>query len=666
MRIILKNKIFLAAVVFAFLVVFKIAWAQQPSLTVSTETATNKTATGATLNGKITKSAAFSGYTINAKFDCTKTTPPTTDCSTTTDNITASIAGTPPGQAYVFTYPVSSLAPNSSYSYKIKVFIINNSTGSLIETKEGNLISFSTLASSTQTIPIVTTLDPVISGGKVVLKGKVNPKGLETTYWFEWGQTTSYGNQTTQYTLPASNTESNVSSPDIPFSGLSGAYNYRLVAQNSLGKKEGVNKTFAIPSSGIQITTEQVTDLTSTSATLKGTITNNNGTAITANFQIGKTNAYEIAYTGAPETIYSGETKTFTRPSGNLEPNTTYHYNVTTTDNFGNKQSGNDIEFKTPATPQDLPTGGTAETIGGWCAAGTGTTSLCAGTERWGTKEDCESASKKTCVEIYRLLAPLPLGENGELTTEIATSGGTKGFADYLKIIFRLAIGVIGVVSVLMIVISGIEYMGSETPFIKGQAKTRLTGAIVGLLIALTSVILLQTIDPTLINLTLGLPQATLQADIPQTAIDGKFCTKTVGGPYNANDQWPPTGVSLASLPNSVKTNHPGKDCAYVGESNCTSIAGLQSDFIDVITSNCPDCKNITITGGTECWLHGGKTQNTNHRPNSPVIDLRFEANLDKYIKSGTKTRKGFYQKDGIFYLPEPDHWHVCKSETSC
>jgi len=310
--------------------------------------------------------------------------------------------------------------------------------------------------------------------------------------------------------------------------------------------------------------------------------------------------------------------------------------------------------------PVPIPAGGTAETIGGWCVKGAVGEPLCTSTDRWGTKEDCGEVNEgKECIEVYGLLAPLPLGEGGALTTEIETGGGPKGLTDYLKIIFRLMIGIIGILSVLMIVISGIQYMTEETPFGKSEGKKHLTGAIVGLLLALAAVVILQTIDPTIIGLKLTLPQATLEADVPQTAINDKFCTKTFSGGLDPGTDWPTIAKDEAVLPAnvSVSSSTGNIDCKKVGDQGCTSIRGLNPSYLNTIRTKCPDCE-LVVTGATECWLHGGKTHDTLHGPNKPTIDLRFGAKLDAYIKSGTKKRST-YTKDGVSFLKESDHWHL-------
>ena len=95
-------------------------------------------------------------------------------------------------------------------------------------------------------------------------------------------------------------------------------------------------------------------------------------------------------------------------------------------------------------------------------------------------------------VSAYEALESLP-NVTGRETTSL---GG------YLSNIYALGIGLAGVLAVLMIVIGGIQYIGSGmSPSGKNDARDRITNAIMGLLLALLSWLILNTIDPNLVSL---------------------------------------------------------------------------------------------------------------------------------------------------------------------
>ncbi|MHA2675368.1 MAG: hypothetical protein V2G44_07030 [bacterium JZ-2024 1] len=67
------------------------------------------------------------------------------------------------------------------------------------------------------------------------LTGTVNPRGAPTTYWFEWGTTTAYGNQTSPQNLPGDYATRNVTASLISLSPNT-TYHYRVCAQNAQGR----------------------------------------------------------------------------------------------------------------------------------------------------------------------------------------------------------------------------------------------------------------------------------------------------------------------------------------------------------------------------------------------------------------------------------------------
>lgn len=115
----------------------------------------------------------------------------------------------------------------------------------------------------------------------------------------------------------------------------------------------------------------------------------------------------------------------------------------------------------------------------------------------------------------YHLLAPLPCtpGANGcdtsgKLTTFDPAQPNNLGA--YLNIIIKIIIGICAVLSVVMIVIGGLEYMTSELISSKEEGKKRIMDALFGLILALGAYALLFTINPDLLNSGIKIPDATL------------------------------------------------------------------------------------------------------------------------------------------------------------
>ena len=94
-------------------------------------------------------------------------------------------------------------------------------------------------------------------------------------------------------------------------------------------------------------------------------------------------------------------------------------------------------------------------------------------------------------------LAPLP-----------GQTGGEVNLGGYFVSMYKFIIGAAGVLAVLMIVIAGVEYM-SPMPSSKESGKNRALAAIFGLLLALVSYLILNTINPDLVNFKLNISETT-------------------------------------------------------------------------------------------------------------------------------------------------------------
>lgn len=81
------------------------------------------------------------------------------------------------------------------------------------------------------------------------LNGTVNPNGLETTYYFEWGLADSYGNTTNSHSV-GSGTSAVAVSANLSVLTPGTTYHYRLVATNSSGTGYGTDRTFKTQISG--------------------------------------------------------------------------------------------------------------------------------------------------------------------------------------------------------------------------------------------------------------------------------------------------------------------------------------------------------------------------------------------------------------------------------
>jgi phosphodiesterase/alkaline phosphatase D-like protein len=202
---------------------------------------------------------------------------------------------------------------------------------------------------------IVTTLSaPGVSTGtadeigpfSAKLHGRVDPNGLATTYYFEYGATTSYGTRTT-----TQNAGSGTSAIDVSAvaQGLEAGhtYHYRLVASSEAGTSHGSDHTFATDSApGVR--TGSASSITAATAVVSGVV-NPLGRASVAWFDYGTTTSYGSS-TALQDVGGGTQDKNVTAMLSGLKAGTTYHFRAAARSSAGTVY-GKDASFRTVATP---------------------------------------------------------------------------------------------------------------------------------------------------------------------------------------------------------------------------------------------------------------------------------------------------------------------------
>jgi N-acetylneuraminic acid mutarotase len=193
--------------------------------------------------------------------------------------------------------------------------------------------------------PIVTTiLANYVASFSARLQGTVNPLGLTTNVYFQYGTTTNYGSVTPNRVRGGNTTQYIFA--NIPGLSASTTYHFRIVAMNADGTSYGADRTFTtLPATGRPVAvTSPATNVTSSSATLNG-IVDPHGLATSVYFQYGTTFCYGV---NTPAQSHSGNT--YLNISANvsaLSPSTTYHFRIVATNQHGTRY-GADRTFTTP------------------------------------------------------------------------------------------------------------------------------------------------------------------------------------------------------------------------------------------------------------------------------------------------------------------------------
>lgn len=234
------------------------------------------------------------------------------------------------------------------------------------------------------------------------------------------------------------------------------------------------------------------------------------------------------------------------------------------------------------------------------------------------------------------------------------TGGGQaaqQSFADYINTIFLITIGVASALAVVQITVGGIERMTKDS--IQGQrdGNERIVSAVGGLVLLLASVIILQTINPQLLNFDL------------ENLIRRGAETVDTGGSGGGGGVVDPDELAVRQYlrDNGVGVNNVA--CEHAAQTNCTNVSDLPQSAIDSVVALHEACNcSVVITGGAEA---GHQT----HGPGRAIYDLRPTPSLVSYIEAnGGEPRQTdlgpAYTINSVEYVHEVNvqhpHFHAC------
>jgi phosphodiesterase/alkaline phosphatase D-like protein len=253
------------------------------------------------------------------------------------------------GSGYVnITAPaiITGLSPSTLYYYRLNA---RNAYG----TSSGQSYSF-----TTNTNPPATGKAPTTSTGSssavsrvaATVTGAVTPNNSDTSYWFEYGETTDFGNTTLFHSAGAGGSPIQAS---VVLSSLKPLtkYYFRLNAQNQYGTVNGGTLNFTTSGPAVSgtasVMTTAVSNLGSSSATLRGHL-NPNGAATTYWFEYSKDSLLGNLFGTSVSTELPASASTISVAADiqNLTPHTTYYYRLVANNSFG-MVVGNVVVFKT-------------------------------------------------------------------------------------------------------------------------------------------------------------------------------------------------------------------------------------------------------------------------------------------------------------------------------
>ncbi len=261
------------------------------------------------------------------------------------------------------------------------------------------------------------------------------------------------------------------------------------------------------------------------------------------------------------------------------------------------------------------------------------------------------------------------------LEPSILVQGGGKSAspADYLENIFYFMIGTAGVLAVLVFAIGGIQFMVSgATPSAKKEGQEKMTAAIFGLILALGTWLILNTINPDLVKkFDLKLDTVTVTGsggtgstydgklnEITITREDGTTYTfRGIQDAYQSSPGLQLVGEDGKYLPEKItkeeamrytlmkdsdivitSTTGSSKPCTYPGQTGCTDLYGMKAATIEEIKYIDEKTKGqVLVTGGTEHGPHaiGAYSHGSGHK-----VDIDDTSNVTDYVENNFIRRK--------------------------
>jgi phosphodiesterase/alkaline phosphatase D-like protein len=316
-----------ASAVAVALIIFFIAFQSTP-VAVTTADATSVQTTAATLNGTLKSLGGSESVEVSFEWGTTtdygnETTP---ELRTERGDITANL---------------SDLSPNTTYHFRLKVAGHKGTT-------YGPDMQFTTGPAP----PVITTSDAAkIKTTSVTLRGSLDNLGsaANVSVSFEWGLTTSYGNETT----PESKTEPGKYSADLSGLAPGTTYYFRAKADGDGDPVYGSEKRFTTPTTSPSVTTNDAIGVATTSATLRGALTSlGTASSVTVSFEWG-TASGSYTYVTADQARTS--TGAFSADLTSLAPGSKYYYRAKADDD-GHPVYGIEESFTTSIMPPSVST----------------------------------------------------------------------------------------------------------------------------------------------------------------------------------------------------------------------------------------------------------------------------------------------------------------------
>ncbi len=221
---------------------------------------------------------------------------------------------------------------------------------------------------------------------------------------------------------------------------------------------------------------------------------------------------------------------------------------------------------------------------------------------------------------------------------------GVSTFADLIGVIFNYSFQILGVVIFITFVWSGFMWLTSGgNPGTIGKARSKMTSAILGGILLLSSYLILNTINPDLVNVGFTLKGI----DVKKEQLGGQPPLPGTGtlSQQEALRQFQATGIAVAGP---------------------IRLEGIRQTTVNEVIRLKQECGcEVTVTSATG----GQHASGTFDHSNGYKVDLRVNAALNNYIQKSGRFQSVPPRSDGALMYQRPDgkaiyalesnHWDV-------
>lgn len=206
----------------------------------------------------------------------------------------------------------------------------------------------------------------------------------------------------------------------------------------------------------------------------------------------------------------------------------------------------------------------------------------------------CAVVTLFLCIGIFFVPVLVSAAPIQQVPLEVGIGSDKKvtDLTDYIGKLYKFTVGAIGIISAVMIMVNGLRWAAASGNSEQiGTAKEGITSAIIGLIIALSSYLILNTLNPTLTALSLSpFPSPTTQNSSSSSGSSGSSGSSSNGSSGTKTENCTPVTTSgSACTVSSLKAM--SNPCFNGNEEKASSICNIESRGIATIGSGSDRCQ---------------------------------------------------------------------------